>query len=670
MAYLAIVLTVLVSTYKTLGFYFWHDDFTWFYKLRLGQCQEVWPYNTICPLLKPLYDLFGYTPMPYYLVGLTLLLIAAIAFYRLTKNLLLTLIFSTAFIGAGVFLEAHSPVFVIPSLIFLLWSLVLLKSKQFFAFLLFIISLVISPARSAGNLLPFLAYLWLFVKNLSVGKKMTFSVGAAVMFLLIFARASTGVRQEISPAKIVSTVQMLGPILLIPALLAGIILKTKDKSLRKNLIFALVWVASMYFPYWLRTSFKLPVSHRYLFLVFPGILLAWGSFAKYKWWKFVSLVILLFGVVQSNIFLGKHSVISRQRADFYKQLHRELPSLPSGSYIFFDSPQTITNEMADFFRVGQYPPEAALGTEYAVDYDSFKLVDGQKLTQFIKSGGVKADDVLAFYYDGSTLTVGIALPTQKTFLARATLTDFSLPTGPVLEDLTDYLSFASLNRDLKKRANRISFSDSWEETVGESIFDGDFDTYWSANRQMWWAEKNKPVIEITFAQPQSISGIVIYSNSADHLPDEIEGFDVKEINQGLTAVVYTFAEKISRNLRITIASTVGGDMPVIKELEVIPGEFGDFDLTKAWRVIENPVANIQTETDKKVLSDYLRKGAPACLIWKQEGYGSGQEDFFLRVDGQVHEYNIWLPAMGVGEPKFTIGCLNYPVDVELLSFRQ
>jgi len=690
--FLVIAGVVFLSTYKTLGFYFWHDDFTWFYKLRLNECQEVWPYNTICPLLKPFYGLFGYTAWPYYLIGIILLFIAVVGFYFLTKNLLLVLIFSTSYIGAGVFLEAHSPVFVIPSLIFLIFSLVLLQNRSVLAFLFFAISILISPARSAGNLLPFLAYLWLFNQQ-TVKRKIAISLGAIAVFLLAFSGSSVGFKQEISLSNVFLTAQTFGSLLIpdaigeftnlravfgfaVPALLFGIALRTKDMSLRKNLFFSLIWIASMYFPFWLRINFRLSQSHRYLFFVFPGILLAWGSFTKYKWWKFFSLIILILSIAQSNIFFGQYLKTSFLRADFYKQLHINLPILSPDTYVFFDSPQSIRNEMTDFFRVGQYPSEAALGTEYGVDYKSFKLVDNERLTQLLKRNELKRENISSFYYDSHKLVPDSVLPSQKTIKLRAALADFSLPFSQGCSDcrygsetLSKYLSFATESRAMKKKIASIAVTDYWEETVAESLIDEDINTYWAANRQLWWENGNKPVIKISFAEVQQIAGIIIYSNSTSHLPDKIDGFVTKGINNELVAAVFILDKNADRDLELIIKSTLGGDMPVIKEIDLIPSGYADFDLKLARNVIDNPAADIRTVADKKVLIDYLAKGVEVCLIWEQKNYGSGSENFILYVDGNIHEYKIWLPAMGIGEPEFKIGCLNYPASIEtLLSF--
>lgn len=48
---LIIFTTAFASAYKTLSFYFWHDDFSIVYVPRSGDCVYPWPMEAYCTIL-------------------------------------------------------------------------------------------------------------------------------------------------------------------------------------------------------------------------------------------------------------------------------------------------------------------------------------------------------------------------------------------------------------------------------------------------------------------------------------------------------------------------------------------------------------------------------------------------------------------------------------------
>ncbi len=99
-------IVTLFSLGKTLSYYFFTDDFAFLY--YLGHNLDFgWPYTSVLPLFRPIYNLFGITPFPYLLLAMLTYFFAGVAVYftarQLTQSRLVatlsSLIFATGYIG-------------------------------------------------------------------------------------------------------------------------------------------------------------------------------------------------------------------------------------------------------------------------------------------------------------------------------------------------------------------------------------------------------------------------------------------------------------------------------------------------------------------------------------------------------------------------------------------
>ena len=119
-----------------------------------------------------------------------------------------------------------------------------------------------------------------------------------------------------------------------------------------------------------------------------------------------------------------------------------------------------------------------------------------------------------------------------------------------------------------------------------------------------------------------------------------------------------------RSLIIKFTATAG-DSPIIEEVEFIPVGYSNINLDEISNFVNNPSYIIKTEEDKKLLKQYLSQGVNACVVWKSSLHGSGRSDFILVADGNMHNYKIRLPALGYEKFDFKIGCLRYPLEIEI-----
>lgn len=696
--YLVIVLSLLVvfvSLYPVLNFYFWHDDFSTFYTARTGICIFSWPYQNYCPTLGVLTKFFGYQSLPYFILGIILAGLTSIAFYFFIRQIsnsiiafITTIIYSTFYVGAGVFQEAYDPIISFPSLGLLLLSLIFFcKSvssgyKKFpfiIGLLFFVISVLSFSARSATNFVSAVALIFIFARGVHISKRF---ILAGIIFMGFFVSFFTTPSILLSPpiptsVNIVTKTQQFfqtsGSWILTDELQVRFLSKVDSEvidkfrivialalyimftysliinfrngnELYKIQLFSLIWIISMYLPYGLRADFRLPTTHRYLIFVFPGVLMAWATLAKHKAWIPLSIVIFIFSLLQIHPFLTDHAKTGQKRKIFYSQLHQLLPTIPQNSTLFFVTTPAYTNIMGDFFRVGYSPSEAVLGTEYGVDYHNFRVITESDVLS--RTG---TQNLLSFYYDGNNLfnttnkNYPYALPSKVQLKLRVRVNPLKIIINPdcrdcryTTDEFLETLKYIETQQKIKEIASIVA-STSGEESDATSMLDFDNTTYWIGNRQQW-IKNNNILLKLSFSSPVDIEGVSLISNSNGHGPQNVE-YD-------------------SDNYTIKINQTDGDDVPVVNEIEFIPSGFKNINNSLVQDILSDKGIEVRNEVEKTALIEYLSSKSKVCLT-----YETGNKDFFVVADNMTHVYSINIPALGMKIPNFDIRCLNDAVEV-------
>lgn len=695
---------------------------------------------------------------------------------------MLTAIFATVFIGSGAFLEAHSPLLVLTPLFLLFVSLILLKASLdtkfepllfVFGVVVFGLSIYIAPIRSSTHVFPAIAFVFLFLDKVSLKEKFIVSVGLLLTYYFSFFVFPAGIERKflslseyqqvakdfnpinegglfvktvgsfiftddieklffskVSPGSTDSLRGILGSLSLF-FIIVFVFRRKSGHQYSKVAIFSLVWILLFYLPYGIRSDSRFMSNHRYLLSVFPGVVLVWAIFSNYRYWKPVTILIILIGIIQSNIFFGSYLVESKKRSDFYSQLHQVTGSYPDGALVFFDFPDPVRNRAVDFFRVGYFPSEASLGTEFAQDYQKIKLItDSQILKKYLTLRNFEAAKFFSYYYDGETLinttktgrdllASGVddvdrninksqntellfdektkswtgkndgvkfsidsfipTIPSILSFEVRATVPEIPLPyTQGCANCIYDpssvekILSYLTKSKSLKESLV-VAVSNSGEETFADSIIDNNEGTFWLSDRQLWF-KAGYPTVEISLKNKEEIEGLILSSVSQIRRPKELRvlrngysiDFDVQTVDEKRLLILFKSSRLVER-IAITILSTYGGDSPGIAEVDIIPKGFFDINIKMADRLENFPAQILKKGSDVDIFKKYLAAGGKACLIWDQKGYGKGQENMVIKVDGKRRIYNVELPAFGVGIPELTLGCLNYPVNIEVFS---
>ncbi len=670
---IAILLTViLLFLFPVSSFYFWHDDFSTFYGPRTGQCIFDWPYLQFCPVFESLLKVFGYNPQPYFVLGIILAGFTAVMFYLFMKELvdektalIVSLIYSTFYIGAGVFQEAYDPIISFPSLSLLfLSSLLILRNKFIVGLSVFALSVLSFSARSGTNLLPLMALIILFVNKPVLKKLILVSLMGITFFVSFFFSpaslkglpTSTNINildkakffLQTSGSLILTDEMNLKNVdswrIIIALGLYVICIVSIVKNRNKLLLFALFWIFSMYLPYGLRADFRLVTTHRYLVFVVPGVLMAWAAFSKYRYWLVLSLILFGMYSILNYRFLHEHLRISNLRRSFYSQLHSLVPTLAGNEALFITSPKSIQNQLNDFFRVGYTPSESAIGSEYGIVSDKLKLItDGEILSRTLPQ------NLLMFYYDGSKLIkTNIS---QYLFKKQPSLVSNIIPYSlPLItscgscnftsDELITAYRYIQINRDLKREL-RVDVASSGEDTVIENAIDDDESTYWIGRRQEWVVTNNL-VLKLHFKTLVNLQNVNFTTNSGGHKPIGIE-----------------FKPGTASEFEIRITVTDGQDVPVINEINFVPKGFEDVNFDLVDKIINFRFLVARNGEENTALTNYLMSGIKACLQWE-----GGQKEFMIVPDGRVRSYTVDLPAVGPNISKFKIGCLeSYPLTV-------
>lgn len=663
-----IIVILFLVLFPVSKFYFWHDDFSTFYGPRTGQCIFTWPYLQFCPVFDFLLRIFGYNPQPYFVIGIVLAGFTVAMFYLLMKEFftekvafLSTLIYSTFYIGLGVFLEVYDPIISFPALSLLFLSLILVHKNNFLVGLgVFSLSVLSFSARAGTHFVPLVVLIVLFVDRPWLKKLIMISlIGLTFFFSFFITPSSLKGLPTSTNVNLISKIKLFLETsgswilpdefniknldrwrLMVALGLYGICLIILVKNRNKQLLFGIIWIIAMYLPYGLRADFRLMTTHRYLVFVFPGALFAWATFSKYRYWTLISLLFFAMYFVFSYSFLQNHLKISNLRRSFYNQLHSLIPKLSGYETLYFSTPNEFKNQMNDFFRVGYISSESALGSEYGINSDKLKLItEGEVLAHNIPK------DILTFHYDGK-------------FLDKTNITDYlfkksislSASLTPLMnkcdscsystDEVVKAYKYIELSRLLKKQV-KIEASSSGEDTLITNAIDDDEVTYWIGKRQEW-VVKNDISLKIKFDTFVNIQAVNFITNSSGHKPTKVE-----------------FKPGQAIEFDIRIIDTDGQDVPVINEINFIPKGFEDVNFELVDKIVNSGFLIARNNDESQALESYLRSGVRACLQWL-----GGQKDFMIIPDGRQYVYSIDLPAVGPNITKFRIGCLeSYPVTV-------
>jgi len=458
-----LMLIATLSSFQSIFFYFWHDDYSVLHCAQTGYCTFTWPYLSYTYLFPILNNLFNYNSYLFFGLGFFLFLFSVVCVYILLRQfyksdvaLYSSSIYAALLIAQGVFQEAYSSITSFLSIGFICLTITFLKialdKKKikylhlFFAYIFFVLSISVLRARSITYFIPVIAVIILFSKSLSLLKKIGLSIFSFLFYYYFyflypvnatkgFSSKSGEISVEILFQKLAYFFEVLGSILYSDVIapivsfkiyyhkyyqyqfilfVLGILLIliifylffNLNKINKKNYLFGLMLMFSFYFPYgWVAGDWRLLSTHRYLIFLLVALVFIWSSLNNLHKWKKISIFFVVIGLVTSNIFMFQHLKKVKNQRSFYQQMHSYMDTFEEGTYIFVDYSKKEQEIVSDFFRVGATPPVSAIGTEFGVSYEKLYLIeDSQEIIRLIDQNKLNINNFESFYYKDSKLT--------------------------------------------------------------------------------------------------------------------------------------------------------------------------------------------------------------------------------------------------------------------------
>lgn len=454
-----LALIVLVSYGQILMMYVWQDDNALFFKLAniegragylgtgvLGQGA----YKYTAAFYYPIYLLFGFWTVPYFVLSLVSYFLASWCVYWTTKKVfdervgrVAGFVFASGYIASDGFIRLYNSVGTSLSIILMslmVWAHVFyLRSRNWLFYVLAVVFyfgavelvryrthyLIAIPIfvemvylRRAGILVNLrnaffrcLPFLYIFYRYFMVGADArSGQVGK-------YARSILGGDYDQMLGFWKSLVNLVWPdwteglwlrsvwLMIIIALIISWKLKDERKRLYLLFVFWMLVNIGAYAAYQptvvYETVNRLLAHSFYAYAVILGIIAArW----KRAGLAFVSLLVI--GNLWSGVAYQREIVKYRsdKPREFYNQLTTQVDEIRKGDVFYFDVADAARAYYADAFSVAQMPETTAIAWRYGVDRYDFELfTDFESLGKYLGEKNFSEGQLHSFFYDGENL---------------------------------------------------------------------------------------------------------------------------------------------------------------------------------------------------------------------------------------------------------------------------
>ncbi len=248
---------------------------------------------------------------------------------------------------------------------------------------------------------------------------------------------------------------------------------------------------------------------------------------------------------------------------------------------------------------------------------------------------------------------GLVFPIQKD--------DFNQPFS--ITTTTFALAYKANQDSYFKNVSAIS-SNSWKEHDPSLMVDQNPQTYWQGDRIKWSSEKSN--ITLDLKNPVDIAGITYKNGPSSLAPTRFEvlvSIDGKVFHKVSDVTrLYTDQESYSRfqkvifekskarYVRVNFLQTSSNDSPGISEIEVIPEEFRDLDLSETKKFMMSPYNFVFTAQDWFKISNNFKDTGFIKISWRTNGSSklksTLESTLPLIYDGLPHNIELTIPAEG------------------------
>lgn len=229
--------------------------------------------------------------------------------------------------------------------------------------------------------------------------------------------------------------------------------------------------------------------------------------------------------------------------------------------------------------------------------------------------------------------------------------------------------------------------DSEEKGLGkDNLVDNDKNSIWRGKRGKWHFDKRESVT-IDLGEERKISGVNwknAYANSTPTIyklevaSDKINWQLVKKVKleqkiDPESEIPERFTPTVARFVRLVIDQTYDGDSPGLSEIEVMDASFEDVNKLDSEKLSKQPFTCIGDQAELATTIDFVKsQGISVPLSWKtdKETKWEPKNTHIVNLipDGQLHTYEILLPAGGINLESILVGPASAPSEIEINRF--
>lgn len=240
--------------------------------------------------------------------------------------------------------------------------------------------------------------------------------------------------------------------------------------------------------------------------------------------------------------------------------------------------------------------------------------------------------------------------------------------------------YQKYKQSIRKTAE-FKVSSEWQNRLASNLFDGDLATIWQADRVKWRGHNENILIDLK--DIQTIDRLVWVNGFTNQTPTEMS---VEVSSDGLSwqrakeisntnridtkdLQIISFIAVPLRFIRLSFTKTLDGDSPAIAEIWPVPSKFSKLNIKEAEGLQENPFRYIE---DQQVFDDTLSNldyASEISVLWKNDvggdWHGDLSDNIKIKFDGNLHQYQIVLPAGGTKITKLRLTNIRFPGSLSL-----
>jgi uncharacterized protein with PQ loop repeat len=458
------------------------------------------------------------------------------------------------------------------------------------------------------------------------------------------------------------------------------------------------------------SDITLNTAHRYLTTALPGLsIFMVYIFSKiFKSQKNYGIAIGTYIFLHLALLNWTHYKILIERTiptkNFYSGLKAEIKSLNKNSLIYFDIEESdkSKNQFKDFFGVGSMPDTTAVAIHFNIDrYDLVMPQTFDDAVNLIRENKISPENTYSFFYSSENGLTNTTAALRKGLFGRNNeiLFDDSIDINfnssapfALKVNLNPKINYSKINyKDPQKLNNKNSVeylnskldyyrnaeatsSTQWKYQEVEFLIDNDPETSWMSHRVHWHYNSHDQII-INLQSPKKVGAVRMVFGPTDKAPTKYSY--ACSLDEANWIPINTFyhnprnhgEEKIDKFptvnchfLKIELFDTPKKDAPIIREVEVINGEYTKLDFQKIKNIEARPFDFITKENLSIFENYFTQNGIPinVCLMTNKSPAGQCKK-LYIKIN-KSSVYSLQFDPQGTNLKRIV---LEYPDQLDL-----